>query len=232
MTTPSVNPPADAVEIAAEEVRAALARYRTVMASADGLGRAPLVYEPSTVGWDVKRFTLGDTSPLRRFPADAVLAAAAEAADPMLEMLMLSASPHWEDRIRAEALRGERAAAVTLPDRFPCIFEPADSPKKQGELSPRPFAWVVSPDEDMLRELLPLYRELWLSYEGQWPHSPNRTFEFGYLDGLAPRGVYRPGATVEDVIGSTFLTHADMYRLAPEHLRQMSFRNRAERGAL
>ncbi|WP_026534626.1 hypothetical protein [Arthrobacter sp. H14] len=83
------------------------------------------------------------------------------------------------------------------------------------------FHWVVSPDEEMLRELLPLYRELWASYEAQWPHSPDRVFELDRLDGVPPHQVYRSETTVEQVIGATMLTHSEMYRTAPQHLRRM-----------
>lgn len=111
--------------------------------------------------------------------------------------------------------------SITLPDGFPCIHEPADSPRSKTSKNPRVFNWVVSPDEEMLRELLPLYRDLWASYKAQWPHSPNRVFELGRLDGVAPHQVYRPGTTVEQVIGATMLTHTEMYRTAPQHLREM-----------
>jgi hypothetical protein len=108
-----------------------------------------------------------------------------------------------------------------MPDGFPCIFEPADSPKKADVLNPQPFVWVASLDERMLHELLPFYRELWGAYENQWPHSPHRTFEVGLLDGVATHGICRPGTTPAQVIGQTMLTHPDMQRTAPAHLRAM-----------
>lgn len=131
----------------------------------------------------------------------------------------LAASPHWEDRIRAEVLR-ERTK-ITLPDQFPCIYETADSPRKAGHKYPAPSAWVVSPDIDMLTALLPLYQEVWDAYTSQWGPNSRRTFAVGHLDGLSPRGVYLPGTTVEQVMGRTMQTHTDFYRRAPEHIKVM-----------
>lgn len=159
---------------------------------------------------------------LARFGQDAKIAEATEHSHLLLmEAAILAVSPHWEDRIRAEAIRQAAYNSITLPNGFPCIYEPADSPKGARNSNARVFHWVVSPDEAMLHELLPLYRELWDSYESQWPHSPNRTFEVGRLDAVLPHRVFRPGTTPEQVIGATMLTHTDMYRRAPQHLREM-----------
>lgn len=159
---------------------------------------------------------------LTRFRGDAVVAdAVLEPANILDTAHELSLSEHWEDRLRAEALRQAAGRNITLPDGFPCIYEPADSPRRATSNYPQPFAWVVSPDDAMLIELLPLYRELWAAYEAQWPNSPHRIFEFGRLDRLSVRSVYRPGTTVQQVIGSTMLTHTDMYRTAPAHLKTM-----------
>ena len=140
---------------------------------------------------------------------------------PQAEATMLSLSTNWEDRIRAAAMRNSMITPVTLPDGFPCIYEPASSPHNKGRLRPRDHAWVKSADKAMLEELLPLYRELWAAYESGWPQATRRRFEIGALNGLSPYGVYRPGTTAAEVIGETMLTHTGMYATAPEHLKAM-----------
>lgn len=200
---------------------AAVDEYRRAVAALGALEARPLAYTPSTVVLDDHHYGVANVNAAASFTGDGALEHATASELPTLQTLLLSLSPHWEDRIRAAVLRVEQREAITLPDGFPCIYEPADSPKKAGLLRPAPFAWVVSPDEEMLHELLPLYRELWDAYENQWPHTPNRTFEVGRLNGLSPRGVYRPGTTPADVIGQTMLVHRDMYRTAPDHLREM-----------
>ena len=131
----------------------------------------------------------------------------------------LAASPHWEDRVRAEVLR-ERTKIV-LPDQFPCIYETADSPTKADHKYPAPSAWVVSPDVDMLTRLLPIYQEAWDAYTSQWGPQSRRTFAVGALDGLSPRSVYLPGTTIEQVMAQTMYTHTGIYQRAPEHIKAM-----------
>lgn len=181
----------------------------------------PIEYTPDEVGLDNHRYSMDSVNTLRRYSVDEQIQNAAHAGLPHVEIAVLAQSPHWKDRVRAAAVRASLYEEITLPDGFPCIYEPANSPRMARVLSPRPQAWVVSPDEGMLRELLPLYRELWGAYESQWPTSPNRHFEVGHLDGLSPNGVYRPGTTAADVIGATMITHDGIYARAPEHLRAM-----------
>lgn len=171
----------------------------------------PLVYQPDTAGLDVGRYNVNH--PGREFRDDLI------AASDFPDLPALASSPHWEDRVRAEVLR--QRLRVSLPDQFPCIYETVDSPNRQRHLTPQPHPWVISPDLEMLTSLLPDYQELWDSYTSQWGDSARRTFAVGRLDGLKPNGVYRPGTTPEQVIGSTMLTHEDMYRRAPERLRAM-----------
>lgn len=212
---------ADELTTAADAVRRAVEYYREVAGMSGVLDATDLAYTPSTALLDTKDFKLEGVNTLSPFRNDGVLQAAAGAEDPLVEMLLLEASPHWQDRIRAKAMHLTTANGIRLPDGFPCIYEPANSPRNERVLNPRPFIWVASPDEDMLHELLPLYRELWESYENQWPSTPNRTFEVGRLNGVAPYGVFRPGATAVAVIARTMLTHDRMYARAPQHLREM-----------
>lgn len=175
----------------------------------------PLGYLHTKPGIDQGRYDMGDFE-LRygkSFASDPVGSATVE------DLAALMVSPNWEDRLRAEIVRAR--INVTLPDDFPCIYETPDSPHRSGTKDPEPNPWVVSPDIDMLTTLLPLYQELWDSYTNQWGPDSRRTFAVGRLDGLSVRGVYRPGATPEQVIGSTMLTHSRMYGTAPEHLRVM-----------
>jgi hypothetical protein len=215
------NTTAQRVALARTTAIAALTEYRDAVAAAGAQDASPLSYAPSTALRDNHRYDLANVNTALPFRDDDTIESAAAAELPPLETLLLSLSPRWEDRIRAAVLRLEQHQSLALPDGFPCIYEPADSPRNEGVLRPRPHAWVVSPDEGMLHTLLPLYRELWAAYENQWPHSPNRTFEVGRLDGLKPYSVYRPGTTPEQVIGETMITHTDIYRTAPEHLRRM-----------
>lgn len=78
---------------------------------------------------------------------------------------------------------------------------------------PRPFPWVVSPDENMLQELLPLYQELWDCYTSQWGPQSRRVMVFGHLNGLSPHGVYLPGITKEQIIVRTIIMHGMNSRL-------------------
>lgn len=171
----------------------------------------PLVYQPTTAGLDAGRYDV--SYPGREFRDDLVALAV------FPDLPVLASSPHWEDRVRAEVLR--QRLRVTLPDQFPCIYETADSPNQRRHPNPQPHPWVISPDLDMLTALLPDYQDLWDSYTSQWGDDSRRTFAVGRLDGLKPHGVYRPGTTPEQVIGSTMLTHERMYHRAPERLRAM-----------
>lgn len=168
-----------------------------------------IIYDPGTAGHDTGKYeiTYG-----HRFALDTVghlgLDAIAE----------LSKSPHWQDRIRAEYLRHHRR--VTLPDQFPCIYETPDSPNRAGTPMPDGFAWVTSPDEDLLHAVLADYQELWDCYTSQWGPNRRRIFEVGKLDGLSPHGVYRPGTTPEQVLATTMLLHEEMYRRAPLRIRK------------
>lgn len=206
---------------AEDSILEAVAAYRRLLADLPMLEAAPIAYAPSTVLGDAHRYAIEPVNTAHPYRQDAGFVRAATAEMPGLQALLLSFSPRWEDRIRAEALSTSLRSEITLPDGFPCIYEPADSPRKQGRGCAKDLVWVASPDEAMLSELLPLYRELWSAYESQWPSSPNRAFEVGRLNGLSARGIYRPGTTPADVIGQTMLTHSDMYRTAPSRLREM-----------
>jgi len=205
---------------AAARVTEALRAFQGIVASPQGPDAVPVSYTPTSALLDNHQYRIESVS-ASDFADDAAFVDARENALPGLDVLLLSVSPHWEDRIRASLLRETRADRITLPAGFPCIYEPADSPRNANRIHAEAFAWVVSPDVDMLHELLPLYQELWTAYENQWPHTPNRSFLVGTLDDLSPRSVYRPGTTPAEVIGTTMLTHTDMYRTAPEHLRVM-----------
>lgn len=167
-------------------------------------------YKPTTGGIDTGEYDVRDRDGWRK---DSVVRAGIE------DLAALAHSSCWEDRVRAAVLLDR--IEVTLPDQFPCLYEPAESPRRSGALRSQPFVWVASPDIDMLRALLPDYQELWDSYNAQWGPNSQQTFVVGRLDGVSPRGVYRPGATPEQVIGSTMLTHGDLYGRAPERLRRM-----------
>jgi hypothetical protein len=205
---------------AAARVAEALRAFQGIIASPQGPDAVPVGYTPTPALRDNHRYRIESVS-ADRFGEDAAFVDARENALPGLDVLLLSVSPHWEDRIRAAALRETRADRITLPAGFPCIYEPADSPRNTDHVYAKAHAWVISPDVDMLHELLPLYQELWTAYEDQWPHTHNRSFTVGTLDNLSPLSVYRPGTTPAEVIGTTMLTHQDMYRIAPEHLRAM-----------
>lgn len=170
-----------------------------------------IIYTPSAAGLDLHRYDID----ARLFRNDSVAQGTAADIHP------LASSPDWEDRIRAEVLRS--SLSITLPDQFPCIYETADSPnhmRHRAKLA-KPFAWVVSPDFDLLNAVLADYQELWDGYTAQWGPSARRTMAIGRLDGLSTHGVYRPGTTPEQVLGRTMLTHSDMYRHASERLKQM-----------
>lgn len=169
-----------------------------------------LAYTPSPAGLDTSKY---DVSRDSWFAGDPVFAFCVD------DLAVLATSDHWEDRVRAEVLR--RRLTITLPDQFPCIYETSDSPNQSRHKHKRPKPWIISPDIDMLHALLPGYQELWDNYTSQWGPGSRRTFAVGRLDGMTPHGVYRPGTTPEQVIGSTMLTHSDMYRRQPERLRRM-----------
>lgn len=180
-----------------------------------------LRYQPAGDYVADHRFGVRDLTVDRLFDGDPSFVNATRSPTPFVELQVLSTSPDWQDRIRAAAAQTWLRDSITMPDGFSCIYEPATSPSQRGYKYPRDMVWLASPDENMLHELLPLYRELWASYESQWRSTPERTYEVGRLDGVAPSRVYRPGTTVEQVIGDTMLTHDGMYRHAPEHLRRM-----------
>lgn len=169
-----------------------------------------LRYEPNPVGIDSGDYRLDER---RGFDEDWVSETS------LADLPALAQSPDWEDRLRAEILR--QRTRITLPDGFPCIYEVADSPHQANVLHPRPRPWVVSPDEGMLAELLPLYQEMWDHQTRQWGPGSRRVFAFGHLDGLSPRRVYRRGTTAAQVIGGAMLLHTDLYRTAPEHIRAL-----------
>lgn len=169
-----------------------------------------LTYKPTGANPGSPRY---DVDEARAFAGDQVAYAT------LTDLPDLASSPHWEDRVRAEVLR-ERTKIV-LPDQFPCIYETADSPHQAGVKYPKPSPWVVSPDIDMLTELLPTYQEAWDAYTAQWGEKSRRTFAVGRLDGLSTRGVYLPGTTPEQVMGHTMLVHTGIYRHAPEHIKAM-----------
>jgi hypothetical protein len=212
---------ADELSRAEDAILEAVQEYRRVLAEGPVLDSTEISYKPSTALIDDQRFKIEPTNTLYPYRYDGVLNEAAGTELPALQVLLLAESPHWEDRIRAKALYASMREDITLPDGFPCIYEPADSPNKGDHLYKVPSVWVASPDEAMLHALLPLYRELWDAHESQWPHAPNRTFEVGRLDKVSPHRVYRPGTTPDQVIAQTMLTHDDMYRTAPEHLKKM-----------
>lgn len=215
---------ADEVLHAQDAILLAVQSYAELVKAGPGkldLDPTDIAYSPSTVLIDGGGYKIETTGLKDLYRYDPVLAVAQESDFPIAHELMLSLSPHWEDRVRAAALRRGARDPIVLPDGFPCIYEPASSPKNAGVLRPRDSAWVVSADVEMLEAVLPLYRELWDAYESQWPHTPNRAFEVGRLDGLTPYGVYRPGTTPEQVIGQTMMTHDGMYRTARDHLKAM-----------
>jgi hypothetical protein len=216
---------ADDLSQAGDAVLAAVQEYRRVLAAGPLLESTEITYKASKIASIDQTYKIDTVNAISPYAHDHVLVQALNEEHPSLQALLLEFSPHWEDRIRAAALREHLHRDVTLPDGFPCIYEPAESPKRASVLNPAPFVWVASPDEEMLHKLLPLYRELWDSYENQWPHSENRQFVVGRLNGVSPRGVYRPGTTPAQVIGHTMLTHERMYGLAPAHLQQMHPRN-------
>lgn len=167
-----------------------------------------LRYEPNTMGIDSGDYRLDERG---GFAEDWV------GATTIADLPALAQSPDWEDRLRAEILR--QRTRITLPDGFPCIYELAESPSRSNTLHPRPRPWVVSPDEEMLAELLPVYQELWDHQTRQWGPGSRRVFALGHLDGLSPRRVYRLGTTAAQVVGATMLAHTDLYHTAPEHIR-------------
>lgn len=166
------------------------------------------------------RYDLSTTNITFRFREDQIInevIARPHVDDVFEEIARLSVSKDWQDRVRAEALRSAASNRITLPDQFPCIYD-ANSTHAPNRV------WVVSADVKMLQTLLPLYIELWEAYDAQWPEKApedRRSFAFGRLDGLSPRGMYLPGTTAVQVIGSTMLTHDGMYHHVPEHLRTM-----------
>lgn len=137
----------------------------------------------------------------------------------------LARSEDWQDRVRAKQL--QESLIIRLPDQFPCIYETPDSPNLQRYPDTGVHretndmrAWVVSPDEDMLNELLPDYQGLWdhhiLECNSHWGPSSRRTFAVGKLDRLRPSSLYRPGTTAVQVLRATIATHS--FRV-PEFLR-------------
>lgn len=138
--------------------------------------------------------------------------------DPLDDLVDLAKSGDWQDRLRAEMLRNR--LKIVLPPQFPCIYEVPESPNLDGRQTHDP-AWVVSPDVDMLNQLLPDYQELWDCYTAVWGPTSRRLFAVGWLDGIKPHRVYRPGTTPADVIGNTMLIHTDMYARASERLQAM-----------
>ena len=201
------------------ELREALEEYRRAAALASVLDPTDIVYRASSAGRDNIRYTVGGSS--HSFRYDGPFQAAQGAGDTLFEALLLAASPHWQDRVRAEALLAAEHRPVTLPDGFPAIYEVEDSPNKARNKYRTRDPWVVSPDEAMLIELLPMYQELWDAYTAQWGPASRRVFAVGRLDGMSPRGVYRPGTTPEQVVGETMITHGDMYQRAPQHIKEM-----------
>lgn len=175
---------------------------------------AELIYEPGACdshrGFDFGRYGRFDGDPVTCMSLD--------------DVPRLAASADWRDRVRAEQII--QTDKVFLPDGFPCIFETEDSPNQNR--SPRTKhrssmayrAWVVSPDEDMLKELLPDYQALWdddiLVRNAHWGPSARRLFAVGTLDGLLPSSVYRPGTTPVQVLRATIALHT--FRV-PEFLR-------------
>lgn len=135
------------------------------------------------------------------------------------DIARLAQSPDWEDRLRGQYLLNH--CKILLPDGFPCIFEPVDSPAQShnGRLA-RVTPWVVSPDQDMLTDLLPEYQAMWDDYvlvqHHWWGPDARRTFVVGTLDELPSHGVFRVGTTVDDVLRKTANLHG--MRL-PERLR-------------
>jgi len=206
------------ITAAEDAVLIAVDNYRKVLTGGAALDAAPIAYAVSESSRDDHRYTFQHGG---SFEGDDVFDRAAAAELPAVQATLLSLSPRWEDRIRAAAVRESIRTEIVMPNGFPCIYEPADSPNNAGHLYPRASAWVASPDLTMLQELLPLYRELWSAYQGQWPGSPKRAFEVGTMNRVSPGGVYRPGTTPAQVIGETMIIHEDMYRTAPAHLREM-----------
>lgn len=151
--------------------------------------------------------TFYDVDSPRAYAADPAIANAT-----LADLSYLVASPHWQDRVRAEVLR--RAVRVTMPDQFPCLYE------SDARADRKPIVWVASPDIAMLEALLPDYQALWDSHTDQWGPSHRRTFAVGLLDGVAATGIQRPGTTPEEVLVHTMVVH-EMYGRAPERLKAL-----------
>lgn len=160
----------------------------------------PIEYDPGTAG-DNHRFDMS-----RPWGWNGDVATDMGHAD----ILGLTLSDRWEDRVRAAYLLRNRP--VYLPGEFPCIYEVADSPNqvRNGALG-RPHAWVVSPDLDMLTALLPEYQAMWDDYvlvmHPWWGDTARRVFAVGHLPHLEPHQLYRPGTTVDDVLRLTANLH-------------------------
>lgn len=172
---------------------------------------AELIYEPGACdshrGFDFGRYGRFDGDPVTCMSLD--------------DVPRLAASADWRDRVRAEQII--QTDKVFLPDGFPCIFETEDSPNQNR--SPRTKhrssmayrAWVVSPDEDMLKELLPDYQALWdhhvLVDNAHWGPGARRTFAVGRANELRPQSMYRPGTTALQVLQSTIAIQS--FRIPP-----------------
>ena len=173
-----------------------------------------LLFIPSTAG-DTRRYEVSGLTAARYWRDDIVTDMS------ITDLARLAASDDWRDRIRAEQVRA--ATKITLPDGFPCIYETADSPSQKrssgiggtpmtpSDSTSRPYPWVVSPDLDMLTELLPEYQAMWDDYtevmHPWWGPDSRRTFAVGHLDGLRATGVYRVGTTVDEVLRQTASLH-------------------------
>lgn len=165
-------------------------------------------YTPSTAGFDLSY----DISGYGRFGDDDVASMGWE------DVESCATSPDWEDRVRAAHLL--KRLKVTMPPGFVCIYERADSPEQQRDERFLRFAkdkpWVVSPDIDMLEELLPHLQELWDNYTSQWGPTARRVFAIGPLDDVPVYRVYRPGVTADEVLADQCRTQG---WALPERLR-------------
>jgi hypothetical protein len=142
-----------------------------------------------------------------RFRADPAMAGdRAERAARLPELIV---SPHWQDRVRAEAII--ESLRVTLPDDFPCIVEAEWSPNlRDGQSLSSPYrlsqhVWVAHPDDDLLHDLLPEYQAMWDACVTM-PRF-RRVFAIARVSGVDVGYLRLPDSIVDDILRDTSTTH-------------------------